>query len=336
MFEKARSTWRSLEIGYRFYIAGAVLLSFWFFSRPSLENLLSFRNTIMWVGCALFGIGFLSWIAPWLKTKWKTRAGKWIISIWHVAVLFIAVFPSRLFVANALGLPPQDFELTVATVAILLYAPLWVVLAAVCTAVVGFLFVLRSMLSAMLAGFVSMVVAFVFMVESFFMAFNHTQTSRPILSRNNFFVQSQSKLAQLKRELEWKSYSTYGHGFGAIVISFLAGFAWDQTNYWISHHKFIKWVAYTSDFQFAACYPGVDANKRLRLHENGVVSYAEQDGWDIKITVGRVHQVTLEGAHQDSCPEDRVSVGHAESPSGYPHKVNPPSPSEPGRSCMVD
>jgi hypothetical protein len=78
---------------------------------------------------------------------------------------------------------------------------------------------------------------------------------------------------------------------GAMVVSLLSWQAIDEGNSWISDPTSIKWVAYVSDFQFAARYPGIDPNKRLRLHENGVVSYAEQDGWDIKITVGEVARV---------------------------------------------
>lgn len=91
----------------------------------------------------------------------------------------------------------------------------------------------------------------------------------------------------LTQEFAWKF---YGHAFGAFVISWLAWLAYDETNPWISNPTFIKSVAYVSDFQCAANYPGIDQDKRLRLHENGVVSYAERDGWDIKITVDSVKE----------------------------------------------
>jgi hypothetical protein len=50
----------------------------------------------------------------------------------------------------------------------------------------------------------------------------------------------------------------------------------------------VRAVAYFADFQQASLYPGVDVNRRLRLHENGVVSYAEERGWDIVISVKKV------------------------------------------------
>jgi hypothetical protein len=50
----------------------------------------------------------------------------------------------------------------------------------------------------------------------------------------------------------------------------------------------VRAVAYFADFQQVSLYPGVDVNRRLRLHENGVVSYAEERGWDIVISVEKV------------------------------------------------
>ena len=50
----------------------------------------------------------------------------------------------------------------------------------------------------------------------------------------------------------------------------------------------VRAVAYFVDFQQVSLYPGVDVNRRLRLYENGVVSYAEERGWDIVISVEKV------------------------------------------------
>jgi hypothetical protein len=50
----------------------------------------------------------------------------------------------------------------------------------------------------------------------------------------------------------------------------------------------VRSLAYIADFQQVSLYPGVDVNRRLRLHENGFVSYAEERGWDIVISVEKV------------------------------------------------
>jgi hypothetical protein len=47
----------------------------------------------------------------------------------------------------------------------------------------------------------------------------------------------------------------------------------------------VRAVAYFADYQKASAYPGVERNKKFRLHENGVVSYAEENGWDFIIKV---------------------------------------------------
>jgi hypothetical protein len=74
-------------------------------------------------------------------------------------------------------------------------------------------------------------------------------------------------------------------------VSLAAATAWDlNAELILRNPAVIKWVAYSADFQEAYRYPGVDEGKRIRLHENGVVSYAEIDGWNINITVGRFEE----------------------------------------------
>ena len=265
LFDQAKQKWQSLDITSHFYIVGITILLFWFLGTPfSKEPFSGFRNALMWAGNALFAAGFLFWVIPLLKAKWKTKAGKWIISILHAAVLFLAIIPSRILVADALGLPPQDFEMTVATLTILIYVPLWVVLVAACTSMVGLLLLLPLLVVGLLS---------------------------PILAVDGLLRLSPRcrSVIQLKWNLICQSaWKFYGHGVGAMVICLLSWHAVDESNTWIANPTLIKWVAYISDFQFAPSYPGIDKAKRLRLHENNVVSYAERDDWNIKITVDRV------------------------------------------------
>jgi hypothetical protein len=77
--------------------------------------------------------------------------------------------------------------------------------------------------------------------------------------------------------------------FGVIGIAFGIAFFWNWYSPAIRNLKpVVRAVAYFADFQQVSLYPGVDVNRRLRLHENGVVSYAEERGWDIVISVEKV------------------------------------------------
>ena len=79
------------------------------------------------------------------------------------------------------------------------------------------------------------------------------------------------------------------HMFGVMGIVFGIAFFWEWYSPTTRSLKpIVRVVAYFADFQQVALYPGVDTNRRLRLHENGVVSYAEECGWDICISVDEV------------------------------------------------
>jgi hypothetical protein len=48
-----------------------------------------------------------------------------VVSLLHGLVFFLSIIQARIFVAEALGLPPQDFDLTVGFFTVLFYLPLW-------------------------------------------------------------------------------------------------------------------------------------------------------------------------------------------------------------------
>jgi hypothetical protein len=78
---------------------------------------------------------------------------------------------------------------------------------------------------------------------------------------------------------------------GAFGLMVTFGILWeDFPTFTKSLEPLVREIAYVADFQEVSAYPGVDTNRRLRLHENGVVSYAYavEQGWDIKIVVDKV------------------------------------------------
>ena len=81
------------------------------------------------------------------------------------------------------------------------------------------------------------------------------------------------------------------HGFGALcLLFFLLGLLSVYSKIAQKIKPDVRWTAYVVDFQDMPRYPGLERGKRTRLHENGVVSYAEPsaNGWDISISVARV------------------------------------------------
>jgi hypothetical protein len=146
--------------------------------------------------------------------------GKLAITLLHGGVLLLSIIPARLLVAESLGLPPQDFDVTVTFCVLLFYLPVWLIVFQVLTLLFAFI---RFIVS----GLCSLTTYFPISVLVLLIAKPFPEGSRPRLF--------------LEQNIE----------------------------------NFVL-------FGVASC------NRRLRLHENGVISYAEERGWDIIISVDKI------------------------------------------------
>lgn len=260
---------RRLASPYRVYVVGAILAVL-----SLLPILLGHKTSGISDALALtagvtFAIGFAAWIRLQLRRLWVSFAGKLALALLHSLVLLLSIVPARVLVAEGLGLPPQDFDLTVAMLVVALYLPVWLLVIASTTllffaialAVVSLLFVVERLLDLI-----------IFMPIRLF-----TGRMAPLE-------------ASLRRRVTWITNVGLGHAMGAAAIAILAAATWDsivaQTRTLAG--PAVRLVAYFSDFHRLPQYPGVDASKRTRLHENGVVSYAQRRGTEIVVTVGKV------------------------------------------------
>jgi hypothetical protein len=268
--ERLKLKWRALATPYRLYAiatALAVVGSMRVFL--AIEHSWSFDLAIS-SSAILFGLGFVLWIKPWLQGKWQTSNGKLLLAGMHTAILFLAVIPSRDFVSNALGLPPQDFEITVHIFAVELYPALWLLLVSFALLAVSLILLLLTVLCMMST---QPIINDLLLLASKLLAAQSKMRSFIESGRDQFISRA------------------FGHVMGAIFVSLAAAYVWDlHAKFLIDNSAIIRWAAYATDFHHSKNYPGVDSSKKLRLHENGVVSYAEPDGRGIKITVGRFHE----------------------------------------------
>jgi hypothetical protein len=217
---------------------------------------------------ALFVAGFLVWIAPQLKLAWQSPAGRFLLTAAHATILFLAIPIARDFAAEALGLPPQDFDLTVAVLTLELYPSLWV-LACAFAMLLMFAGLLALSCISSLASWPLLIRAYLFVIRA-----PADQSWQAVSRRQNRFVTR-----------------TAFHAFGAALIASGAAVLWDwHTRFLMSHPDLIRWVAYFVDYHRAPLYPSIDIHARLRLHENGVVSYAVPRDGGVRIIVKRMDQ----------------------------------------------
>lgn len=72
-----------------------------------------------------FLVGFVLWVFAGLPRFWSHPLGRTAVVIAHALALLVSTMLARNQVSTALGLPAQDFDLTVAFLTLLFYLPAW-------------------------------------------------------------------------------------------------------------------------------------------------------------------------------------------------------------------
>lgn len=208
---------------------------------------------------SLAGIHRLWATFNWLISK---KPATWLRNLFHLIVVFIAAIPARNAVAQAIGLPPQDFDLSVTLLVGILYIPTWF-------AVVGI-------------GLLAVAIG-QFFYGGALVGVDWLITPKPCLP--GFTPRPNDQLSRLiscaasgKRHVEL--------AFGTLLIAlFFVGLFGTLTQLIVNQTTLVRWVAYKADYQSIPKYPGISADQRVRIHENGVVSIARPVGWDVEIEV---------------------------------------------------
>lgn len=139
----------SLELAYQIYFFSASILLIHFALLRIWPSEVAF---LAYVGAVGFGMGFSIWSFPSLRRFWVHPAGILVISIAQFFVYLLATFFARHLVATALGLPAQDFDLTVNFLTMLFYIPAAVVVVLFAATVAAAFFQVRLVGSALRGG----------------------------------------------------------------------------------------------------------------------------------------------------------------------------------------
>lgn len=227
---------------------------------------------LLCAGC--FGGGFLIRAWPVMISLGRTPYGKLGLGLAHVMIFAISSVPAKHIVAAALGLPANDFPITVTFWALLAYPGMW--LGAMAVIAVG---IYAALLIFAGVGYLS------------------------TLPGIDLFVRFVAML--LPVELKWRTavaehrpailLRSLAHAFGAAVISvamvFVSSFWYDT----IAQPRAVRLFAFYADYDLMPAYPGVE-RQPVKLLENGVVSYAKIHGLDVTISVGQFQQTTTPAA----------------------------------------
>lgn len=222
---------------------------------------------------ALFAFGSAIWIHKKIRNFPIASVPGFLKNVFHISVIFGAAIPARLVVSESTGLPPQDFDLSVALITGLMYVPIWLGAFGVFLLLLAIgqisLSALRSVVSSPIRHIVVL-----FKIE-------HGAVHRWAFGQ----LKESTRLFKL-------AIGTYFLFAVTAVVSALLMF------FIVRQSDFVRLVAYYADFQTMHRYPCIKNDQRVRLHENGVASVATRNGLDvtIKIEVLDVAKCVSEGS----------------------------------------
>lgn len=263
IWKAINNKWRPLSFEEKNYMAGMVCFGVGFIALLIFDASVAFSvPTLIGIGC--FVVGFTAWCIDIYRSSWMSQIKGAVFYVFHGLVGFVSLISARALVGLAIGMPAKDFDFTVLTFGVVLYP-------AVLMVVIFVVLLLGCALS-----FIAVVNA----------SFLNSSSHIPIIGLHPSLQEKLNAWELARNKFVSKvSSKMVGALATAVVIVFLVSSAYDPL---FKHPNLVRLVSYFADYQYARAYPGVEPGKKFLLHENGVVSYAELDGWwDVRITVGK-------------------------------------------------
>ena len=252
-----KDKYAATPVAHRFYMVSVILV----FSGVWLSRTwgTAALDVTSMIAAGFMIAGFIMWCLPmarWMRLKWHKPLYKAPIVLLHLLALLAATGLSRLAVSEALGLPPQSFDLTVGLLALLFYVPAWM-------AVLALLLSLGGLLLLVLFGVAVVIFAAIQMLASFLKIFGVNYAPQLNLGMTLF------------------------HPGGAIAASMVLvacySFLTDTYQPWVL--SAIRTTAVIADFHPAPNYPGVLPGERIHPLDNGYTAYAQEQP-DHSIVIG--------------------------------------------------
>lgn len=217
-------------------------------------------NSAILIASLGFVVGFMFVclrIYRWFISVWDKPFGKTPIILLHLLVLLISTAISRWVMAEALGLPPQSFDITVGLLVLVFYIPAWLLLGAFVFTLLGFLLLIGVGLGALLLIPLSVIANLL-----------------NIFNLLPYLRKAWSKVAPARLSF----IDAQGHSVGAllsgVILINLYGTLVSDARPWI--YSSVRLIAVLSDFQPAVNYPGVQAGERAHPLDNGFVAIAKE------------------------------------------------------------
>ena len=226
--------------------------------------------------CGLLAAALALSGALWLEGKVRLLLNNsWFVAAFHVMIAFVAAVPAREFVSRALQSPAQDFDLAVALMTGVLYVPMWGMVSGASVVVTAILVWLYAYLLGVLSATV------------------FDGPVRILVDETRFRNRYRGWVKGVHEHSLRYGVRSAGALFVALLFCFCSAAAFDFIK---NQSRLVRLATFFADFQDPGLYPcllqGKNGNdRRVRLLENGVVSVATRNGFDVEI---KMHVLDLE------------------------------------------
>lgn len=137
---------RNMQSAYQAHLAGLFFIAIFILAVLTFPAFKATHQGLLFLASLAFAIGFSIWCWPTVKNVWEHPVGRAFIVILHLFVLLLAAILARNIVASALGLPPQDFDVSVSFIALVFYVPAWSMIVSILVGIFAFFLYLVGLL----------------------------------------------------------------------------------------------------------------------------------------------------------------------------------------------
>ncbi|HAV4457065.1 TPA: hypothetical protein JIR19_07490 [Acinetobacter baumannii] len=242
---------------YKIYLSGIATLIVYILLRE-----LNYSEIILFIGILIVEVGFVVWAIQYYKNKIKGKPFfTFLFGIINLIVLWISNVYAQELIVQSLGLPAEDFSLTLHLLTLICYIPAGIIV----TIIIFFTVYLIIFLFLML----------IILKNSIYYGFIHT-----------FLVIADKANIDDKPKINHKIFL---HFFSFSITCLLLI---NSLSFTFKHQIFfypsIRYIAYIVDYQYLYNYPNIDKDKKVKLHANNYFSIMEGSGQNLKVIVKKI------------------------------------------------
>ncbi|NAR51821.1 hypothetical protein GPS64_14195 [Acinetobacter haemolyticus] len=238
------------------YVVGIILLVVY-----ALFHRLIYSEILLLLGVLVIEVGFVSWAVQFYVNKIKGKPFyTFSFGIVNLFILWFSNVYAHELIVKSLGLPAEDFTLTLHLLVLICYIPSAIVFTILAFFLVYFLIAILLMFKMLIELLNSF-------IHPFLVIFG--------LKEVNFIAKKDHKL--ILHFFAWGITSLFLIGIFEFIVK-------NQS----LTYPIIRYIAYLADYQQLHNYPQVDKDMKIKLHENGFVSTMEGSGQNLKVIVKKM------------------------------------------------